>query len=66
MVVATTLRRPSLWVRFHRCNFEVLRVRLRGEGVMIMATDTVHWLILIFVILNFLLSLFWGWRGRVP
>jgi len=27
-----------------------------------MATDTIHWLILIFVVLNFLITLFCGWR----
>jgi hypothetical protein len=27
-----------------------------------MTTDTIHWIILIFVILNFLLTLFWGIR----
>jgi hypothetical protein len=32
-----------------------------------MTTDTVHWLILIFVILNFLLTLFWvGYGRRLP
>jgi hypothetical protein len=30
-----------------------------------MNTDTVHWIILIFVILNFLVTLFGAWR-RVP
>lgn len=31
-----------------------------------MATDTVHWLILIFVILNFLITLFGAWRFGRP
>jgi hypothetical protein len=29
-----------------------------------MTTDTVHWIILLVVVLNLLVSLFWGLRGR--
>ena len=31
-----------------------------------MATDTVHWIILIFTILNFVLLLFGAWSWRRP
>ena len=31
-----------------------------------MATDTIHWIILIFVILNFLITLFGAYRGWAP
>ena len=31
-----------------------------------MTTDTIHWIILIFVVLNLLLNLFWGVRGWGP
>lgn len=31
-----------------------------------MATDTIHWIILIFVVLTFLLNLFGAYRGYGP